>query len=233
MNPQIRVRPSGEIMPDAGVLATILLIVGLFLLALELMVPSFGMLGIMSAITLLISAWCAWQAWWGTSPGFFWTYAAFWLLGIPSAIGGTLFVLQNTRLGDRLVLRGPAATNKSVERPVNPLEALIGEVGVSDSLLTPGGMVRVGNERHHAESPGMVIESGTPIKVVAVRANRLVVKIHNEAEHVAEVSAAADVAKPSDPRDLADTVAAADIVNSAVRADGESTGILDFDIPED
>ena len=33
-------------MPDAGVLATILLILGLFLLALELMVPSFGLLGI-------------------------------------------------------------------------------------------------------------------------------------------------------------------------------------------
>ena len=43
-------------MPDAGVLATILLIVGLFLLALELMIPSFGMIGILSAISLLISA---------------------------------------------------------------------------------------------------------------------------------------------------------------------------------
>ena len=45
-------------MPDAGVLATILLIVGLFLLALELMIPSFGMIGILSAISLLIAAAC-------------------------------------------------------------------------------------------------------------------------------------------------------------------------------
>ena len=96
-------------MPDAGVLATILLIVGLFLLALELMIPSFGMIGILSAISLLISAWSAWQAWWGTSPGFFWTYAAFWLLGIPSVLGGVLFLLQNTTLGYHIVLRGPAA----------------------------------------------------------------------------------------------------------------------------
>jgi len=130
-------------MPDAGVLATILLIVGLFLLALELMIPSFGMIGILSAIALLISAWSAWQAWWGTSPGFFWTYAAFWLLGIPSVLGGMLFLMQNTALGDHIVLRGPASDSSTTKPNTrNPLQLLVGKTGKAASLLMPGGMYR-------------------------------------------------------------------------------------------
>lgn len=217
-------------MPDAGVLATILLILGLFLLALELMIPSFGMIGILSALSLLISAWCAWQAWWGTSPGFFWTYAAFWLLGIPSALGGALFLLQNTSLGDRLVLRGPAKKEERVEKTTG-LTELVGRTGVSKSLLTPGGMVEIDNERHHAESPGMVIEPNTPIKVVGLKGNRLIVQSYDP-------SIAADPVvveqKPEMDKRLADTVAAVDLTESALAAaDDDSAGILDFDIPED
>lgn len=170
-------------MPDAGVLATILLIVGLFLLALELMIPSFGMIGIMSAICLLISAWSAWQAWWPNpeNHGYFWTYAGFWVLGIPSVLGGMLFLLENTTLGDRIVLRGPAP--QSGDAVQSELAELVGQTGHASSLLTPGGMVTVGGERFHAESPGMSIEAGCPIMVTAARGNRLVVRaISNDSQ---------------------------------------------------
>lgn len=215
-------------MPDAGVLATILLIVGLSLLALELMVPSFGIIGILSALSLLISAWCAWQAWWGTSPGFFWTYAAFWLLGIPSVLGGVLFLLQNTSLGDRLVLRGPASETTSRAARGPSLADLVGQTGMTRSLLTPGGIVVVGDDRHHAESPGMMIESDTPVKIVGVKGNRLVVRTMTDSE----VQAASEVAPPvSDP--LADTVAAAQ--SNPGRKDtatDDSSDFLDFEIPD-
>ncbi|MCP4172194.1 MAG: hypothetical protein GY758_15630 [Fuerstiella sp.] len=164
-------------MPDAGVLATILLIVGLFLLALELMIPSFGMLGIMSAICLLISAWSAWQAWFDVYPSLFWTYAAFWVLGIPSVLGGMLFLLENTRLGDRIVLRGPTADGTdSASTMQSQLASLVGRIGEAASLLTPGGMVHIDGERYHAESPGMPIEAGCRVEVTAARGNRLVVR---------------------------------------------------------
>jgi len=90
-------------MPDAGVLATILLVAGLFLMALELMVPSFGLLGISATVCLVISLWSAGQAWWGSQPGFFWTYLAVWVGGIPAVLLGTLYLIQNTVLGMVLV----------------------------------------------------------------------------------------------------------------------------------
>ncbi|MCP4169347.1 MAG: hypothetical protein GY758_01085 [Fuerstiella sp.] len=166
-------------MPDPGVLATILLIAGLFLLALELMIPSFGMLGIMSAICLLVSAWSAWQAWWPNSDnhGYFWTYAGFWVLGIPSVLGGMLFLLENTTLGDRIVLRGPnRESGDATAASQSGLAALVGQTGHASSLLTPGGMVTVDGERFHAESSGMSIDAGSPVLVTAARGNRLVVR---------------------------------------------------------
>ncbi len=221
-------------MPDAGVLATILLIVGLFLLALELMIPSFGMIGILSAIALLISAWSAWQAWWGTSPGFFWTYAAFWLLGIPSVLGGMLFLMQNTALGDHIVLRGPASDSSTTKPNTrNPLQLLVGKTGKAASLLMPGGMVIVNNERFHAESQGMVIESGSVVQVVDAKGNRLVVK-KTSANATSSQTVAASGSK-SEP--LADTVmadeghdAANEFANRRVTANNAEA--LDFEIPE-
>ncbi len=216
-------------MPDAGVLATILLIVGLFLLALELMIPSFGMIGIMSAITLLISAWSAWQAWWGTSPGYFWTYAGFWVLGIPSVLGGMLFLLENTSLGDRIVLRGPTAEGADpAANTQSRLAALVGQTGHATSLLMPGGMVNVDGERYHAESPGMPIEAGCPVLVTAAKGNRLVVRAildDSLAENAAQLNS------PS-PGGLATTVAAGTPEIDSLQRSSSATGQQDVGIAE-
>jgi membrane-bound ClpP family serine protease len=220
-------------MPDAGVLATILLILGLFLLALELMIPSFGVIGIMAAICLIVSAWSAWQAWWGTSPGFFWTYAGFWLVGIPSVLGGVMFLLQNTRMGDYVVLRGP--TNEEVvpladER--SRMEALVGQLGAAASLLTPGGMVTVQGARFHAESSGLMIEPGTPVEVIGVRATRLVVKAASP-ERVAALKAkqaAAENEALADASDNESGMPETALAQSSRRTD--DAGVLDFEIPD-
>ena len=166
---------------DAGLLATVLLIAGLFLIALELMIPSFGIIGIAAGICLVISLWSAGQAWWGTSPGFFWTYTTVLVLGIPGVTGGVLFLLQNTSLGQRVILKGQS---KEALVPLtkvrDELSDLVGQLGTVTSLLTPGGMVEVKNRRYHAESVGMMVEMETAVVVVAVRGTRIVVRPAND-----------------------------------------------------
>lgn len=207
-------------MPDAGVLATILLIVGLLLIALELMIPSFGMIGILAAICMLISAWCAWQAWWADSPGFFWTYVAFWVLGIPAVMGGMLYLIQNSALGNHIVLKAP--------EPKGPLKSraagLVGRVGRTSSALMPGGMVVIDDGRHHAESTGMMIESGQPVEVIAVKSNRVVVKLSTEEALEASQLAAKDSS-------LAETMVASSGQEMPTEGSPESSP-LDFEIPE-
>lgn len=162
---------------DAGVLATVLLIAGLFLIALELMIPSFGIIGITATICLIISLWSAGQAWWGTSPGFFWTYTTFLVLGIPGVTGGVLFALQTTSLGKRVILKAQSKESLvPLTKVRNELSELIGEQGTATSLLTPGGMVEVKGRRYHSESVGIMVDVGTPIIVVAVRGTRVVVR---------------------------------------------------------
>ncbi|MEP3477640.1 MAG: NfeD family protein [Fuerstiella sp.] len=158
-------------------MATVLLIAGLFLIALELMVPSFGIIGIAAFICLVISFWSAGQAWWGTSPGFFWTYLTFLTLGIPGVTGGVLFLLQSTPLGKRVILKGQSKESLAPLTKVrNELSDLIGEHGTAATLLTPGGMIEIKGRRYHAESVGMMLETGAPIVVHAVRGTRVVVR---------------------------------------------------------
>lgn len=168
---------------DAGVLATVLLIAGLFLIALELMIPSFGIIGIAAGICLVISLWSAGQAWWGTSPGFFWTYTTVLVLGIPGVTGGVLFALQTTPLGKRVILKGQSKESLvPLTKVRNELSDLIGKQGSTTSLLTPGGMVEVLGRRYHAESVGMMVEADTAVVVVSVRGTRIVVRPANAAD---------------------------------------------------
>ena len=151
-------------MPDAAVLATMLLLLGLFLLGLEFFIPSFGMILTVAVISLVVSFWSACKAWWGINPGFFWTYVALLLTGIPGSLFSSIAIMQKTSLGNRLILRPPTVAEK---RPANPLDEMIGQQGVAQTLLTPGGMVAVNNVRFHAESIGILIEPQTSVIVVA------------------------------------------------------------------
>lgn len=75
-------------MPDAALLASLTLLAGLFLLSLEMFVPSLGLLLVMSLISLAVSFWSACKAWWGVSPHFFWSYVLLLLGGIPTTFFG-------------------------------------------------------------------------------------------------------------------------------------------------
>ena len=183
------------IMPDAAVLATMLLLLGLFLLGLEFFIPSFGMIFTVAVISLVVSFWSACKAWWGINPGFFWTYVTLLLTGIPGSLFGAIAIMQKTSLGNRLILRPPPVPEN---RPSNPLEEMIGQQGVAQTLLTPGGMVTVNNVRLHAESIGILIEPNTPVIVVAVRANRVVVKPVSLVEKNQSSSAPVELHLPSE-----------------------------------
>jgi len=208
-------------MPDAGVLATILLVVGLFLVAMELMIPSFGVIGTAAAICMLISLWSAWQAWWGVRPGFFAAFMLVWVGGLPSVFVGTLYLIQHTSLGRFVVLRTRANEDDGPNLEIQErLHDLVGAQGKTVSPLVPGGMVAIDGERHHAECVGPMLESGVTVQVVDVKLTRLVVRKTSES---AAKRAQSDAVLPeldSEQQTLPKPV------------DGGSGDQLDFDIPD-
>ena len=206
-------------MPDAGILATLLLLVGLFLLGLEFFIPSFGMILIVASISLIVSFWSAYKAWWGTNPVLFWTYLTVLLAGIPGSLFGAITVMQRTSFGSRFILRPVPSPEK---QPPNPLDALIGRRGVTLTLMTPGGMVAIESERFHAESIGMVVEPKTAVIVVGAKANRIVVRPLNDEDERAEISGLPAADAPAETE-----------ADSTPPTDHPVTDRLDFDIPED
>ncbi len=195
-------------MADAALLATLTLLAGLFLLSLEMFVPSFGLLLVMSLISLAVSFWAACKAWWAVSPHFFWSYMLLLLGGIPATFFGTIAVLQRTSLGRRLTLTPPPEAGLT---PANPLQPLIGRTGITQTLMAPGGMVLVDGQRLHAESTGMPIDPGTLVVVTAVRASRVVVRQADETVRTAVLHSIQPAKPPLQPPD--------------------ETCPLDFDIP--
>lgn len=204
-------------MPDAGILATLLLLVGLFLLGLEFFIPSMGMILITACLSLIVSFWSAWKAWWGTHPGFFWTYIVVLVAGVPGSLIGAVTLMQKTSLGNRFILK---PTPVSEQLPPSPLEAMIGRSGVTQTLMTPGGIVVVDGERLHAESIGMIVEPNTPVIVVGARANRVVVRPRTDADDI-----------PAQLHDAESTMSP-DASAEELRPASHSER-LDFDFPQD
>ncbi|MDA1229821.1 MAG: NfeD family protein [Planctomycetota bacterium] len=220
-------------MPDAAVLATMLLLLGLFLLGLEFFIPSFGMILTIAVISLIVSFWSACKAWWGGNPGFFWMYTTVLVTGIPGSLFGAIAIMQKTSLGNRLILRPPPTDDR---KPANPLDEMIGRHGVAQTLLTPGGMVTINAERFHAESVGILIEPQTPVVVVAVRANRIVVRPLAATNHSLPGKPPHDLQPPV----AADTTNPDSQLNSRIETPGttppnaeENGDRLDFEIPDD
>jgi membrane-bound ClpP family serine protease len=205
------------LMPDAGILATVMLLVGLFLLGLEFFVPSFGMILVAAVISLIVSFWSAYKAWWGVSPGFFWTYIILLTAGIPASLMGAITLIRKTPLGNRMILK-PAPVNESPGP--GPLDHLIGKAGVSQTLMTPGGIVLIDGERLHSESLGMLIEPYSPVVAVAIRGNRVVVRPGTpsdaESTNLPDSSQTAETKMPPD----------------SPRGNSSEPNPLDFDFPQ-
>lgn len=222
-------------MPDAGILATVLLVIGLFLLGLEFFIPSFGMIGTLAGISLVVSLWSANKAWGsGINPPFFWSYVFLLVAGIPGTIIGSFYAIQHTGLGKSIVLQPPAITPQS-----NSLDVWIGKKGISQTPLTPGGMVVLEQQRFHAESLGMLVDPQTPVIVVGVSGNRLVVRPATQQELLAPVKPAEPIpeVQTTTKPEIADLVGQPqpDVKQSSDAGGGMASeeDKLDFDIPED
>lgn len=177
---------------EASHLAVLLLLVGLGLIVAEVFIPSGGILSVLAVIVMALSAVFAWRAWWGTSPGAWWTYVASSLLLIPAVLLGALWALPHTSIGRRFLLDAPTPEElRAYGDEAEHLAQLIGATGKTVTMLNPGGLVLVEGERLHCKSEGMLIDAGEPIKVVAVTGNLLVVRPLSIAEQRSADKAAA------------------------------------------
>lgn len=164
-------------------LAILLFAIGVTLVIVELIVPSFGLITLCALVCFGFSVYCAHEA---AGPG-----TAFAMGAIAPVI--TIVILYFglkviSRAG--FVLEHPSDQGEEGEPTVSEtaqsipeggteeqtLAALVGSVGVAHSDLRPVGIVLIDGKRVDCVTEGAMIDAGARVKVVQVEGNRVVVR---------------------------------------------------------
>ena len=152
----------------------LLLLLGIFLVFLEVLIPSGGILTVLAGAALIGSIVLAF-AHGGTWSGIGMITAVG--IGVPLTVGFAFKILPRTPFGRLLILPQPepdhfdARTEKDRER-----ELLVGKVGRTLTQLRPAGVVEIDGKRVDTVAEGVVIDPGKLVRVIAVEGRRVIVR---------------------------------------------------------
>jgi len=157
----------------------ILLVLGVFVIVVEMFVPSAGVLAVMATVLVISGIVMAFI----DSP----QAGAVVLLATVMAIPGLLMLLvkiwPSTPIGRRILLRAPEGKDVLPnEAETLALKELVGQRGVALTAMLPSGIVRINGQSHDAVCEGFSVDPGEGVKVVAVRFNRIYVQPHDPDE---------------------------------------------------
>lgn len=156
-------------------LAALLLLAGLFILFLELFIPSAGVLFVLSTTCIVASIVVA-----------FWTdrtLGIVFLLGevllTPLVAWGAFHIWKRSPVGRKMFLEEASASlqedEPSYRDPAN-YRSLIGRVGTTLTPLRPVGITEISGRRVDTVAEGVMIDRGETVRVVEVQGSRVVVR---------------------------------------------------------
>lgn len=153
--------------------AVLLLAIGLSLSVMEVFLPSAGLIALLAACSIVASIVMAFRQ--GTGAGL--SVLAGALVAVPVAIIAALYYWPKTAMGRRMLLTVPDTSEVLPDSPKQRyLKGLIGRTGQAKSKMLPSGAVVVDGRTIDAVSEGMPIEIGQWVRVIEVRANRVIVR---------------------------------------------------------
>jgi membrane-bound serine protease (ClpP class) len=147
----------------------ILMLAGCALVAIEVFIPSGGIIGTVSAACFIASILIAFNQSGVTGLAF----ATLAVAAVPTVLAIAFKYWPKTPMGKAFL--GELPTDKEV-RPEDPRRALIGRVGIARSKMLPSGSVEIDGQMVDAISQGQAVEPGTYVTVMEVRANRVVIR---------------------------------------------------------
>jgi len=162
----------------------LLLGLGLLLIVAEVLIPSAGILGILASLCVIGAIAWAWSL--SSGLGLQIMFAAAVL--VPIFLMVAFKLLPHSPLTKKLIASGFSFADGKGTDARNP--ELLGAKGKVTSPLRPAGMARLAGRRVDVVSRGELIEVGTPVEVIEVQGNRVVVaKIESASESQVEEKA--------------------------------------------
>ncbi len=152
----------------------ILLIAAFALIVLELFVPSAGVLSILAAVALVASIVVAFFG--GLGTGLLMLVVATVL--VPAVCLAAVRWWPQTPIGQLILLPRPEDPDDVLPETeeYRGLKHLVGQMGVTKSVMMPSGAISIAGRTYDAVADGMSIDAQQTIQVVAVRTNRLIVR---------------------------------------------------------
>jgi membrane-bound serine protease (ClpP class) len=159
--------------------SALLLLLGLLLVMVEVFIPSGGVLGFLSITSLVAGVILAFYHR-GAEVGFlFLTVTA---VALPVTLMMAFRWWPKTPMGRRILLDVPTSEEVLPDSPERRwLRQMVGRVGVAKSLMLPSGAIEVDGHTIDALTEGTPIEAGQRVRVIAVRGNRVLVRVADEA----------------------------------------------------
>ncbi|WP_262121598.1 NfeD family protein [Anaerococcus sp. Marseille-Q5996] len=145
-------------------------VMGITLLAIEIFIPSFGVIGIAGLILTMYSVMDSFAS---TQMGF--------LILIVSAIAIILTVTVYVKLGfdrnlfDRFILKNTNSSERGYNSKSNH-SILLGKSGVTKTILRPTGRIEVEGNAYDAKSDSDFIGKDREVEVVAIKDGHIIVK---------------------------------------------------------
>jgi membrane-bound ClpP family serine protease len=159
---------------DPFILAIFLLVLSLVLVAVEMFVPSGGVIGTLAVLAAIGAIVLATYAK-GLAVGGLFMLAA--LVLLSASFGLMIKLWPRTALGRRVLLDVHSGDEVLPDDdPRRRLPQLVGHVGRAKSAMLPGGAVEIDGHIYEAVSEGGSIDAGEEVRVTAVRHSRLVVR---------------------------------------------------------
>jgi membrane-bound ClpP family serine protease len=149
--------------------AMVLLVLGCGFLVLEVFIPTGGLLGFFAFVSIVGSMVMAFRR--DTTTGL--SFMAIAVIAVPIAVGLAFKLWPKTPMGKAFL--GDLPSEEEVKQ-ADPRRALVGRVGVAQSLMLPSGAVLIDGQLVDAVSQGIPIDPGDHVVVVEVRANRVMVR---------------------------------------------------------
>jgi membrane-bound ClpP family serine protease len=153
--------------------AFLLLAIGLFVVVLELFLPSAGILGVFAGALILSSIVLGFMD--SLKSGALVLMIA--VIALPSLLGAMVKIWPHTPLGKLILLKDLKPDDVLPNRPRHEwLANLEGQLGIAKTKMLPSGIVVINGEKYDAISEGFAIEIDDPVIVTAVRENRIYVQ---------------------------------------------------------
>ena len=160
-------------MVDPWVWAISLILLGLALAAMELFIPSGGVLAFLSVSALGAAVVLGFMQ--GNAVGL--AMLVLVMVGLPVMAIVLLRVWPRTPIGRRILLRVQSGEDALPGSPKQrKLKELVGQIGVAKSMMLPSGAITIQGKTVDAYSEGMPIEAGQRVVVTEVHGTQVVVQ---------------------------------------------------------